>query len=81
MNDLREWTATLCADLGIDDEQFDYPLVLAMARDAERAATKPAGPITVYLIGMAVAQGLSPAEAAAKLDALAQRWTRIDWRD
>ncbi|WP_199433391.1 DUF6457 domain-containing protein [Qaidamihabitans albus] len=81
MDDLREWTSILCSDLGLDPDHVDHGLILAMARDAGRVVAKPAAPITVYLVGMAVANGLSPAEAAQRLGELTQRWPRIDWGD
>lgn len=81
MNELREWTSALCSDLGLDPGQLDTGLILAMARDAGRAVAKPAAPVTVYLVGMAVARGLPPAEAAHRLGELTERWPRIDWRD
>ncbi|MFC4001932.1 DUF6457 domain-containing protein [Prauserella oleivorans] len=82
MNELREWTATLCADLGLDDARdLDCAAVVAMARNVGRVVSNPAGPVTAFLVGMAVARGLSPADAAARLDELTRRWPRIDWRD
>lgn len=81
MNELREWTSTLCADLGLDADQLAYGLILSMARDVGRTVAKPAAPITVYLVGMAVARGLSPMEAAQRVGALTENWPRIDWRD
>ncbi|MEU6646779.1 DUF6457 domain-containing protein [Saccharomonospora sp. NPDC046836] len=81
MNELRKWTSTLCADLDLDPDCLDPGLIFAMARDVSRAVAKPAVPLTTFLAGMAVAKGLPPAEVAARLSALTQRWPRIDWRD
>ncbi|MBK1788325.1 DUF6457 domain-containing protein [Prauserella cavernicola] len=81
MNELRKWTATVCADLGLDADQCDHALILALARDAGRTVARPAAPITAFLVGMAVARGLPPAEAASRLDALTRDWPRFDWRD
>ncbi|PRX46433.1 hypothetical protein B0I33_10710 [Prauserella shujinwangii] len=81
MDDVREWTSALCSDLDLDPGELDPGLVLAMARDVGRVVAKPAAPLTVYLVGMAVARGLPPAEAARRLGELTQRWPRIDWRD
>ncbi|MGH3520363.1 MAG: DUF6457 domain-containing protein [Haloechinothrix sp.] len=81
MNQLQEWASALCSDLGIEAKELDCEFVLAMARDAGYAVARPAAPITVYLVGIAVARGLSPAEAAQRLGALTRRWQQIDWRD
>jgi hypothetical protein len=81
MSDLQEWTSTLCADLGLDAAGVDCAQIVDMARHIARTVELPAGPVTAYLIGMAVARGLSPAEAADRLAHRAQRWPRIDWRD
>lgn len=81
VNELRRWASALGAELGIDTNDANYGLVLAMSREAARAVTKPAAPITAYLVGMAVARGLPPTEAARRLGELSKNWPRIDWRD
>ncbi|PXY25333.1 hypothetical protein DI005_13370 [Prauserella sp. PE36] len=81
MDELREWTTALCADLGLDADQCDHALVLAMTRDVGRVIARQAAPITAFLVGMAVARGLPPAEAAERLGALTDDWPRFDWRD
>ncbi len=81
MNELRRWASALGDELGVDASTAHYGLVLNMAREAARTVTKPAAPITAYLVGMAVAGGLPPTEAARRLGELSQNWPRIDWRD
>lgn len=81
MKDLRDWTSALCSDLGLDADEVDTTRILDMARLVGRTVARPAGPVSAYLIGMAVARGLSPAEASARLAELARDWPRIDWRD
>jgi hypothetical protein len=81
MSELRRWSRALCSELGVDPVGADYGLVLAMSREAARTVAKPAAPITTYLVGMAVANGLSPAEAARRLGELSQNWSPVDWRD
>lgn len=59
----------------------DRELIVDLARCAGRTVAEQAGPITAYLVGVAVGRGLSPAEAVARLDELTLNWPRIDWRD
>ncbi|MQA79764.1 MAG: molybdopterin-guanine dinucleotide biosynthesis protein [Streptosporangiales bacterium] len=70
---LIEW-AGLCADeLGLDlaTEKTDVDRVLDLARDAAHQVARPAAPLTTYLLGIAVGRGADPADAAARLTALA----------
>lgn len=81
MHELEKWTSALVSDLGVQPQQLDHKRIVAMARDAGRAVTKPAGPISAYLVGVAVGNGLSPAEAAKRAAELTERWPTIDWSD
>ena len=76
MGTLDDWTLTAYAELGLDrlSEQHRQ-LILELARDAAHGVVRPAAPITTYLLGIAVGRGADPAEAAARLAALAQDWT------
>lgn len=70
---LTEW-AGICADeLGLDlaTDKSDVDRVLDLARDAAHQVTRPAAPLTTYLLGVAVGRGADPADAAARLTALA----------
>ncbi|WP_243225978.1 DUF6457 domain-containing protein [Microbacterium sp. CIAB417] len=60
--ELADWSAKLAAALGV---QEDVPIadLLQVTRDVAHAVTRPAGPVSIYLIGRAVAQGM-PVEAA-----------------
>jgi molybdopterin-guanine dinucleotide biosynthesis protein A len=74
---LDEWIAAAKADLGIDLD-VDVAVLLDLARDAAHAVTRPAAPLTAFLVGYAAARaGGGPeavAEAARKATALAERW-------
>ncbi len=74
MNALEEWTAAVCADLGIDPAAVDTNAVLDLARDVAHAVARPAAPLTAYLVGVAVGKGLDPEVAARRVLALAGRW-------
>ncbi|MFE7130247.1 NTP transferase domain-containing protein [Streptomyces sp. NPDC057638] len=75
---LDEWISVVKAELGIDLD-VDTPLLLDLARDAAHGVTRPAAPLTTFLVGYAAAsagQGGPEAVAAAvrKAAALARRW-------
>ena len=74
MNTLEEWTAAVCADLGIDPATADTKAVLDLARDVAHAVARPAAPLTAYLVGVAVGQGLDRAAAMRRVLALTERW-------
>ena len=74
MNTLQEWTAAVGADLGLDPAAMDTGIVLDLARDVAHGVARPAAPLTAYLVGVAVGQGLSLPEAAGRISALAARW-------
>ena len=70
MSRLHDWTASVAAELGLDDA-VDVRMVLDLARDAAHSVERPAAPLTTYLLGIAVGRGADPSEAAARLSALA----------
>ena len=74
MNTLDQWTAAVCAGLGLDPATADTTAVLGLARDVAHAVARPAAPLTAYLVGVAVGQGLDPAVAAQRVLALSQDW-------
>ncbi|MDT0320875.1 NTP transferase domain-containing protein [Streptomyces millisiae] len=74
MTVLDEWLAAVKADLGIELD-VDIKALLDAARDAAHSVARPAAPLTTFLIGYAVAQqGIAPADAAARISALALKW-------
>lgn len=74
---LKEWTAAVKADLGIDLE-VDRALLLALAGDAAHGVARPAAPLTTFLVGYAAGRvGGGPdavAAAARRAGELAARW-------
>jgi uncharacterized protein DUF6457 len=74
MTTLDDWTATACADLGIDPAAVDVRQILDLARDAAHQVDRPAAPVTAYLLGLAVGAGMRPDQAAARLRALVAGW-------
>ncbi|HEX3920856.1 MAG TPA: DUF6457 domain-containing protein [Streptosporangiaceae bacterium] len=76
MSDLDDWTAAVCAELGIGQDVADVGTVLDLARDVAHGVARPAAPLTAYLVGVAVGRGESQADAAQRVTALAERWAR-----
>jgi uncharacterized protein DUF6457 len=66
---LTEWLAEACAELDLDPAEIDAKLVLDLARDVAHNVERPAAPVTAYLLGLAVARGADPADAARRLTA------------
>ncbi|MCM2578044.1 NTP transferase domain-containing protein [Streptomyces meridianus] len=75
---LDEWIAAVKDELGIELDVATGAL-LDLARDAAHGVTRPAAPLTTFLVGYAAAQaGGGPeavAEATRRAAALAARWT------
>jgi|RhiMethySRZTD1v2_1073278.scaffolds.fasta_scaffold561006_2 hypothetical protein len=69
MATLDEWTAQICAALGLPPDCVDRDLVLDLARDSAHRVARPAAPLTTYLAGVAVGRGATPAEADAAIRA------------
>ena len=78
MNTLDEWAAAVCAELGLDPAALDPQLVLDLARDVAHGVARPAAPLTAYLLGVAVGQGRSPADSAARISQLAASWAAAE---
>ncbi len=77
MSTLDQWTAAVCAELGLGQDPVaigDVKAVLDLARDVAHAVDRPAAPLTAYLVGVAVGRGLTLPEASGRLIALAARW-------
>jgi hypothetical protein len=68
---LDEWTTAACAELGLDPAEANTGIILNLARDVAHSVLRPAAPVTAYLLGLAVGRGADPADAAARLTALA----------
>lgn len=71
--DLDAWVAELAPALGLDATTVPTGLLLDLTRDAAHGVTRPAGPLTTYLVGLAVAGGMTPDVAAATARDLIQR--------
>ena len=74
MSTMDDWTAAVCAELGIEAGAADLRAVLDMTRDVAHGVARPAAPFTAYLVGVAVGRGLTLPDALARVSALANGW-------
>jgi molybdopterin-guanine dinucleotide biosynthesis protein A len=74
---LDEWTAAVKAELDIDLD-VDITALLGAARDAAHGVTRPAAPLTTFLVGYAAGRGDGSPEAVAdavrRVTELVKRW-------
>jgi len=71
---LDEWSAEVCAALGLEPEVSDTKAILDLARDAAHQVARPAAPLTAFLVGVAVGRGRTLDDAIATVNRLlAQR--------
>ncbi|HEX3307349.1 MAG TPA: DUF6457 domain-containing protein [Streptosporangiaceae bacterium] len=78
MSTMDEWTAAVCAELGLDASDADFRAVLDLTRDVAHGVARPAAPLTAYLVGVAVGRGLPVTDAVARVSALASGWDRAE---
>lgn len=71
--ELDAWVSDLSAALNLGDLDVPTGLLLDLTRDAAHGVTRPAGPLTTYLVGIAVARGASAEEAAETARELIRR--------
>ena len=76
MSTMDQWTAAVCADLGLDPTSADLRAVLDLTRDVAHGVARPAAPFTAYLVGVAVGRGLPLPDAAGRVSALAASWEK-----
>ena len=67
--ELDGWLRQVCADLELP-ETVDRTALLNLTRDIAHGVTRPAAPLTAYLVGVAVGRGADP---AAAIDAVRRR--------
>ncbi len=75
MSKLDDWVADAAAELGLPAESITLELrdqLLDLTRDAAHGIARVAGPLTTYLVGLAVAGGMAPTTVIARLSDLAK---------
>jgi len=71
---LDEWAQLAAAELAVEPpDAAAQRLVLGVAREVAHNVLRPGAPLSTYLLGVAVGQGASLAEAAAAMTAAAHR--------
>ncbi|GAB2571617.1 DUF6457 domain-containing protein [Microlunatus antarcticus] len=71
--DLTQWLARLGAELGTDDVDLDEARItelLDLTREAAHGVERVAGPLTTFLVGVAVGRGADVATATQAAQAL-----------
>lgn len=81
MNVLSDWASAVSSELGVHTAPLDHELIVDLSRCVRRCVASNAVAETMYLLGISVGQGATPAEAASLLEELAGRWRGIDWSD
>ncbi|GAB3804207.1 NTP transferase domain-containing protein [Humibacter antri] len=71
--DLDAWVTELAEALGLDPSLVPTGQLLDLTRDAAHGVMRPAGPLTTYLVGLAVAGGMTMDDAAAATRAAIER--------
>jgi molybdopterin-guanine dinucleotide biosynthesis protein A len=70
---MQDWVDAVKDVLGLEAD-VDVDLILDVAKDAAHAVQRPAAPVTTYLLGLAVAAGADPVQAAASVSRMADGW-------
>lgn len=68
------WVEAASAALGLEGD-LDVNAILDVAREAAHGVARPMAPVSTFLMGRAVAAGMTEQEAARLLTELAQGWT------
>lgn len=75
LNTMDRWLAAVAAELEVEAlDRAGRDRLLDLTRDVARGVARPAAPLTAYLVGLAVVGGADPADAAARVSALAGAW-------
>ncbi len=73
MDTMHEWLGTVAQSLGVDDAVAVGEL-LDITRDVAHNIDRPAAPLTLHLIGLAVGAGMTEAKAIATVKAQIAEW-------
>lgn len=72
--DLDAWVRALAESLRVTADDHPIGVLLDLTRDAAHGVVRPAGPLTTYLVGLAVAQGMTIEDAVARTRATIAEW-------
>jgi hypothetical protein len=71
---MDNWIAAVKKELNVTVE-VDVESLLLLARNAAHSIERPAAPITTYLLGISVANGMDFNLAVQKISDLAKNWS------
>ena len=71
------WITQLAAELGVDPP-VEIADLLDATRNIAHNVSRPAAPLSLYVLGLAAASGVDHAELVARVDALVEEWQRDD---
>ena len=72
---MDKWVTAVAAELGVADD-VDIDLVLDVAKGGRAQGAAAGRPVTTYLLGMAIANGKDPQQAAATIRGAGRRLDR-----
>ena len=72
--ELDHWVTSLASALDLPDSEVPIGLLLDVTREAAHTVVRPAGPLTTYLVGVAVAQGMPLDAAVARARSAITEW-------
>lgn len=74
---MDNWIAAVKNELNVT-VAVDVDSLLLLARHAAHSIERPAAPITTYLLGISVANGMDFDEAVQKISVLAKNWSAAE---
>ncbi len=63
----REWIDAVCADLGVAGGSVDVTVIHDLSRIVAHGVARPLAPVSTFLLGLALGQGMSRDEAVARI--------------
>ncbi|KQM81149.1 DUF6457 domain-containing protein [Agromyces sp. Leaf222] len=71
--DLDAWVAEIAAELGLDPADVPVGDILDLTRRVAHGVARPAGPVTAFMIGLAVGRGTATGTASEVADRIGTR--------
>lgn len=75
-DNVDEWIGMLRSALELE-ESVPIHFMLDLTREVAHGVARPAGPLTTYLAGLAVAHGKAPEDVAATVRVELERWRSV----
>lgn len=70
---MTQWITQLAAEVGVDPPG-EVTDLLDATRNIAHNVSRPAAPLSLYVLGLAAGAGMDKAELIAKVNALVDRW-------